>query len=128
MLPDVGIVIGALVSPGAMEPALNAPESAVGTWTTLSAFLHATDWPALTDAGFGENELPPFMPVMVIVTSAVAPGVGEGVGDGDEGLAELLPQAAVKTSAARPRDATDRRTNPRVMIFLLGRLTGPLAA
>jgi hypothetical protein len=101
-VPVAVIVIGALVVPGAMFPVVNAPLSAVTSWTMLSAFIHATDWPATIDAGFGENELLPFWPVTVIVN--VAPpgvGVGVGVGVGEVGLLMLLllPQPTTVTAA-----------------------------
>jgi hypothetical protein len=67
------MVIGALVAPGAMLPVLKEPSFAVAVWVMLSAFRHATVWPAVTVAGFGEKDWVPFSPAIVIVTSAVPP-------------------------------------------------------
>jgi hypothetical protein len=87
-LPAVFIVIGLLVAPGAMVPVSNADPSAVAVWGIVSPLCHATVCPTFSVAGFGENELLPFMPLMVIVIAPVA-GLevgGSVAGDGDVGM------------------------------------------
>jgi len=69
-----------------MVPVSNDDPSAVAVWGTVSAFRQATDWPTFIVAGFGEYELLPLMPLMVIVTAAVAGLDVGGSGDGDAGL------------------------------------------
>jgi hypothetical protein len=85
-LPAAVRVIGLLVAPAARVPVSNNDPSAVAVCGTESAFRHATDWPTFIVAGFGEYELLPFMPVMVIVTIAAAGLDVGGSGDGDAGL------------------------------------------
>jgi len=89
-LPAVAMVIGLLVAPAAMVPVSKPPASPVAVWGMLSALRQATVWPTFTVPGFGEYELLPFMPTMVIVTFAAGTGVAGGavlVGVGDAGVA-----------------------------------------
>src|SRR5512135_2919624 len=109
------MVMGLLVEPGAMVPVLNEPLSAVAVCVMTSALRHATVWPTFTVPGFGENEFPPFMPVIVIVTLAVPPACGVG----DMALLLLLPHA-VRTAAST--------SNPPSFSVLLGFITSPSRA
>ena len=61
------------MAPGAMLPVSKLLPVAV--CVTLSAFIQAIVWPAFTEAGFGEKELPPFMP-LIMTTRLAATGVG----------------------------------------------------
>lgn len=71
-------MIGALVLPGATGPV--SKPLPVAVWVIESALCQATFWPTFTAAELGENDMPPAMPLIVIVTSD--PGVGLGVGEG----------------------------------------------
>jgi hypothetical protein len=97
------MVMGLLVAPGAMFPVSNEPSFAVAVCVMLSALRHATVCPGFTDAGFGEKEFEPFIPVIVMVTSA-DPDAGGGAGDvtgvGEDGDMELLPPHATSVTAA----------------------------
>jgi hypothetical protein len=62
--------MGALVAPPAMAPVLKPPPFCVAVWVRESMLCHATVCPTWTLAGFGVNELLPFIPVIVITTSA----------------------------------------------------------
>src|SRR5512139_1394582 len=100
------MVMGLLVAPGAMLPVLKAPPSALAVCVMLSALRQATVWPTFAVDGFGENDWLPFMPLIVIVTSAVTPPpppLPPGVGDGDVGLLELPQLAAIRVKANRAR-------------------------
>jgi hypothetical protein len=70
--------IGVLVAPGAMLPVSNVVPVAV--CAMLSALCQLTVWPTLALAVVGENDMSPYWPLIVIVTSAGAAGVGVGVG------------------------------------------------
>src|SRR5512136_2484254 len=98
--------MGLLVAPGAMLPVLKAPPSALAVCVMLSALRQATVWPTFAVDGSGENDWLPFMPLIVIVTSAVTPPPPPpppGVGDGDVGLLELPQLAAIRVKANRAR-------------------------
>src|SRR5512138_2953205 len=98
MLPAVENVMGALVWPAPIAPVSNPAPVAV--CEIESAFFQATFWPTFTVAGFGLYDCAPAMPLIVIVTSAVDPGVAVGVGFGDVvGDEYELPHAAAATTA-----------------------------
>lgn len=111
-MPAADIVIGLLVAPGAIVPVLKPPLSAVAVWDVLSAFLQATVWPAFNVPGLGENELLPFMPLIVIVTSAVTV-VPAGVPLGEVGVVaiELPPQPNIAVAATRANPAPPSSVN-----------------
>jgi len=71
-------MMGALVAPGAMIPVSKLVPVAV--WGMLSALCQLTVCPTFALAGLGENDIAPYWPLIVIVTSAAAAGVGVGVG------------------------------------------------
>jgi hypothetical protein len=70
--------IGVLVAPGAMLPVSNVV--AVAVCAMLSALCQLTVCPTFAVTSDGENDIAPYWPLMVIVTSAAAAGVGVGVG------------------------------------------------
>ncbi len=103
-MPAVPNVIGALVAPEEITPV--SKPLPVAVWAVLSPLRHATVCPAATLTGLGVYELPPFMPVIVIVTSAAPPapvygGVGVGVGLGPVLLLPPHDAAATATHATK---------------------------
>jgi hypothetical protein len=93
-LPAVLITIGELVAPGETDT-LNVPVSDVAVCVVLSALRQATVCPILIVPGLGEKDSAPFMPTMVIVTSAGVTGVG------DDGVLVLPLLQPVRPTAAR---------------------------
>jgi hypothetical protein len=67
-----------LVPPGATIPVSKLVPVAV--WGMLSALCQLTVCPTFALAVVGENDMSPYCPLIVIVTSAGAAGVGVGMG------------------------------------------------
>jgi hypothetical protein len=83
-LPAEEKMIGALSWPGPIGPVSKSLPVAV--WAITSALCQMTLCPTFTEAGSGENDMSPEMPLIVTVSCAggvgVGPGVGVGVGPG----------------------------------------------
>jgi len=78
-----------------MLPVLNAPPSAVAVWVVPPVLCHATVCAARTVAGFGEKDMLPLIPTIVMVTSAPPRGLV-----GVELELDEHPVAAARSAAA----------------------------
>jgi hypothetical protein len=96
----------ALKLPPGIDPASQLPLSATMRCVLPVELRNVTDWPAGTDAGFGENAWVPELPTMVIVTPVVCGGfvtggidVGAGAGAGEPPQADDTPHARTAANA-----------------------------
>src|SRR5712692_7291456 len=99
-----------LVPPFAMLPVSKAPPSAVAVCVVPPLLRQATFWPTLAVEGFGENDMLPLIPTIVMVTS--------GPGRGDTGFEDFLLQAVMRPTDTA-KSATDTPTTvERLIIYL----------